>query len=552
MKIWMKRAGQAMFAAAAVLALMLAFDRPVHASNSEDMAEEVKAFADMYRVSEDEIIAEGVRIGGVDVGGLTLLEAVDAVVARQEEMLGSPITLTLEGESVTYTMEEVGLTFINPSEEVVRAASLGKSGSLVERYKATKDIAHDGYDLQMVQYAERSVASRLITKFAEAANQAPLEATITRSSGKFTVTHEQTGIAVDEAATLTQVMNAVEVWDGEAEVNLTVEAVITEPTYTYEALSTISDCLGAFKTICGDLDTNRGINVMVGAKKLDGIVVLPGESFSVVSVLAPFSAENGYVTAVQYVDGGYDDSLGGGVCSLSTTLYNAVLRAELQVDKRWNHSMVVSYTDWGFDSTVNDDGSRDLVFTNNYDTPIYIEAYTIYGKPDSWLYFNIYGKETRNVSSRKLVFYNNILECEYPTREEYTYKIDESLAPGSEVWDQGTYPYAVVEAYKEVWINGVLASKELLHTDTYRKSPAIIRYNPGTETEAPAENADPEPIPESTPETTPAETVPETPQAAEQAAATPDTSAEGGAATSDASAGGAENSGDSADGSSEG
>lgn len=506
MKIWMRRAGQMMLAVAAVLLLVFAADMPVHASNSEDMAEEVKAFADMYRVSEEEIIAEGVRIGGVDVGGMNLLEAVDAVVARQEEMLASPITLTLEGESVTYTLEQAGLTFINPSEEVVRAASLGKSGSLIERYKATKDIAHDGYDLGMVQYAEKSVASALVGQFAEAVNQAPLEATITRSSGKFTVTHDQTGIAVDEAAALTQVMNAVELWDGEAELNLTVEAVITEPAYTYEALSTISDCLGAFKTICGDLDTNRGINVMVGAKKLDGIVILPGESFSVVDVLAPFTAANGYVTAVQYLNGRYDDSLGGGVCSLSTTLYNAVLRAELQVEKRWNHSMVVSYTDWGFDSTINDYGSRDLVFTNNYETPIYIEAYTIYGKPDSWLYFNIYGKETRDTANRKLKFYNNILECVYPTDEERTYIVDETLAPGTQVMDQGDYPYVVAEAYKEVWVNGVLESKELLHTDTYVKSAAIIRYNPGTETEAPAENADSEPTPEPVPEPTAEET----------------------------------------------
>ncbi|MBQ8813795.1 MAG: VanW family protein [Lachnospiraceae bacterium] len=488
MKKMMRRIGQAILGVSAA-ALLLAAAMPANASNSEEMTEEVRAFAQMYRVSEDEIIAEGVRIGGVDIGGLTLMEAVDVLAARQREMLNSTVNLNLEGATVSYTMEQLGLTFINPSEEVVRAASLGKSGSLIERYKATKDIAYNGYELQMVQYAERDVAEAVIAQFAKAVNQAPIEATVTRAGNGFEVTHEQTGIAVDEAATLTKVMNAIEIWDGTAELTLSAEAVITEPVHTYEALSTISDCLGSFKTICGDLDTNRGINVMVGAEKIDGAVILPGESYSVVDVLAPFNADNGYVTAVQYLNGRYDDSLGGGVCSLSTTLYNAVLYAELQVEKRWNHSMVVSYTDWGFDSTINDYGSRDLVFTNNYDTPIYIEAYTVYGKPDSWLYFNIYGKETRDTANRKLKFYNNILECVYPTDEERTYIVDETLAPGTQVWDQGDYPYVVVEAYKEVWVNGVLKSKELLHTDTYVKSAAIIRYNPNTETE-------PEPAPE--------------------------------------------------------
>ena len=73
MKIWMKRAGQVMLGAAAMLMLGLAASMPASASNGEDMAEEVKAFAQMYRVSEDEVIAEGVRIGGVDVGGMNLM-----------------------------------------------------------------------------------------------------------------------------------------------------------------------------------------------------------------------------------------------------------------------------------------------------------------------------------------------------------------------------------------------------------------------------------------------------------------------------------------------
>ena len=488
MKKNMRRFCQAVLTAGAVLMLSLV-SMSANAANSEDMTEEVRAFAQMYRISEDEIISEGVRIGGVDIGGLTLMEAVDALIAGQQEMLNRTVTLSLEGSEVSYTMEQLGLGFINPSEEVVRAASLGKSGRLIERYKANRDIAYHGYDVPMSRTIDQNRIKEVVASFARAANQNPLEATVKLVNNQFEVTHEQTGIAVDETATLDQVLTAVETWDGTSSLRMEVQAMITEPKYTYEALSTISDCLGSFKTICGDLDTNRGVNVMVGAAKIDGAVLLPGESYSVVDVLAPFTADNGYMTAVQYLNGRYDDSVGGGVCSLSTTLYNAVLRAELQVEKRWNHSMVVSYTDWGFDSTINDYGTRDLVFTNNYDTPIYIETYTVYGKPDSWLYFNIYGKETRDTVNRKLKFYNNVLECVYPTKEERTYILDEKLPPGTEEWDQSDYPYVVAEAYKEVWVNGKLESKELLHKDTYVKSAAIIRYNP----------AEPEPEPEPEP-----------------------------------------------------
>lgn len=483
----MRRTVQAVLTVAAALVLMLAFGTPAQAS-SVDLREEVEAYADLYRVDEDEVIAEGVSIGGIDLGGLTLMEAVDAVLSGQQAMLNTEVTLQLEDRAVTYTMEQLGLSFVNPSEEIVKAACLGKTGSLIERYKANADIAHGGYEMPTVQYTDEYTAEKLVKQFAETVNVPAVDATITKDSTDthtFTVTHESSGIAVDQEDLLDQVLQAIEGWDGAIAITLTAKSTVLEPKYTYAELSTIKHCLGSFATICGDINSARGQNVMAGAAKMDGNIILPGESYSVVDVLVPFTEENGYTYGTQYKDGAYDSAIGGGVCSLSSTLYNALLYAELQIDKRWNHSMTVSYVPMGFDSTVNDDGSRDLVFTNDTDYPIYIEAYTVDTVfIDDWLYFNIYGVDTRDHTGRELKFTNNVLEYDMPTEDEFTYKEDYTLAPGEKVWEQGNYPHAVVEAYKEVWINGELVSKELLHTDTYRRSPAIIRYNP---TPAPTE-----------------------------------------------------------------
>lgn len=527
MKMLKRRLVQVVMAIFLSFGVALAWGKPALASNDELWAE-VEAYADLYRIGADHVMAEGVSIGGMQIGGMTLRQTVDALRSRQESMKATEVVLVFEGKSVTYTMEEFGLGFDVSGVEIVKAATLGKSGTLLERYKANADIENGGYDILSEKSAHTGTISAMVSKFARQMDVPAVEATITRKSadsfiknggsslgpemvaeilqkkGEFIVTHEEPGIAVNQSRLLEQISEAIENWDGETTITLHAESIVLEPKYTYAALSSISDPLGHYETICGVLDSDRGRNVIAGAQKLDGQVILPGESLSVVDVLAPFTKENGYYPGVQYKEGEYDVALGGGVCSLSTTLYNALLYAELDIDKRWNHSMTVSYVPYGFDSTINDDGSRDLVFTNNYDTPIYIEVYT-HDTPDwvdDWLYFNIYGKETRDMKHRELKFYNNVLEIDTPTRDEFTFIVDYTLKPGEEVWDQGNYPYVKVEAWKEVWVSGVLESKELLHTDTYRQSPAIIRYNPTpapTEppTEAPTEEPTEAPTDES-------------------------------------------------------
>ena len=92
----------------------------------------------------------------------------------------------------------------------------------------------------------------------------------------------------------------------------------------------------------------------------------PGEQFSVINAITPFTEENGYEEAGSYNQGEVVDSLGGGVCQVATTLYLALIRSELQIDRRSAHSMPVSYVKPAFDAAVAE-GSKDLKFTNNTD-----------------------------------------------------------------------------------------------------------------------------------------------------------------------------------------
>jgi vancomycin resistance protein YoaR len=212
------------------------------------------------------------------------------------------------------------------------------------------------------------------------------------------------------------------------------------------------------------------------------VILLPGESLSIYDYLYPCTEENGYRSAVAYADGGYVDSIGGGICQIATTLYNALLEAELKVLTRAPHSMTVSYVEPGFDAAESE-GSKDLSFMNNTDYPVYVEAWASNGT----LYCALWGVDTRP-SNRTVTYYNNILSRQSPGEPEITE--DPSLPAGTTVYDQDSYDAIVVELYKQVTVDGEVTETTLLHTDRYKASAAKIRVGTGGAAEQSEESAE--------------------------------------------------------------
>ena len=138
-------------------------------------------------------------------------------------------------------------------------------------------------------------------------------------------------------------------------------------------MANVKDLLGTFSTSLTSSNANRIKNVNSASNYIDGTVLYPGEEFSTHDVIAPFTAERGYAEAANYVNGEIVDGMGGGVCQVSTTLYNAVLRAELEVTERAPHSMTVSYVKLSEDAAIAGTW-KDLKFRNSSQYPIYIEG----------------------------------------------------------------------------------------------------------------------------------------------------------------------------------
>ena len=163
-------------------------------------------------------------------------------------------------------------------------------------------------------------------------------------------------------------------------------AEVVEPEGTKEELAKVKDLLGSYTTNYSTSSAGRCANISVAAGKINGTVLYPGEEFSVGQTIGPLTAAGGYELAGAYENGQTVQSYGGGVCQVSTTLYNAVLKAELEVTQRSNHSMIVTYVKPSMDAAIAGD-YKDLVFENDTDAPIYVQG--IYNSGGS-ITFNIY------------------------------------------------------------------------------------------------------------------------------------------------------------------
>lgn len=246
--------------------------------------------------------------------------------------------------------------------------------------------------------------------------------------------------------------------------------------------------------------TSRVNNLKLAASKINGKILKPGEVFSFNEVVGKRTVEAGYTNAPIFVNGQVEDGTGGGICQISTTLYNAVLLANLKIVDRRNHNYTTSYIAAGRDATVVY-GAIDFKFQNNRKYPIKIEASVSGGVAR----FTIYGVQEENEYTVK------IIPVRTATIGKTTQYVDDpTLAEGSEVVKQVGTSGCKVTTYKEVYLNGVFVSKEVLSNDTYKAMARIVRR--GTKKiSVPTVSTPTVPVLPTTPEPAPQPTTPDVP-----------------------------------------
>lgn len=412
----------------------------------------------------EHLIADNIYIGDIAVGGMTEVQANEAVDAYVESLGDTQFTLTVDGKSVTATAADFGVTWSNPVI-IKDAANVGKTGNLIERYKSKKDLEHENLVFDIAYTADREKVKSFLEEHTQDMNQDAVNYGLVRENGGFRITDGQNGVAVDVDRSADEIVSYIE--DTWIQTNTTLElaASVVEPEGTKEQLERVKDVLGTYTTDFGTSSAGRAQNVRNGASKINGRVLYPGEQFSVYEAVNPFTAENGYELAGSYENGTTVQTYGGGICQVSTTLYNAVIRAELAIDERFCHSMIVSYVQPSMDAAIA--GTyKDLKFTNNYDFPVYIEGYT----SGMQITFTIYGEETRPVG-REVSFES---ETTSTTEPETKFEAVADQPIGYIQQTQSAHTGYTAKLWKIVKENGVEVSREPYNNSTYNASPRII------------------------------------------------------------------------------
>lgn len=422
------------------------------------------------KVAEDKIW-NNISIDGVDVSGMDAEEAKKALEEKVAEYQAIKINLIAEEAEAEVTLGELGFNIKNTDKLIEKAVSFGKEGSVWSRYQQMKDLEDESQDYSVTYTVDsEEVKSTISEKIPHLKDEAK-DATIKRENGAFVVTDGREGKKID----LNESAKVIETYfndNGKPQEgkSITLVTTVDEPDIKAEDLEKITSALGTFSTSF-TRGSNRGKNISHATAFINGTVLMPGEEMSASDAMGARTKENGYLEAGAYLNGQTVQSYGGGICQVSTTLYNAAILAELEITERWAHSMTVDYVKPSMDAAISE-GYKDLKFKNNTDAPIYIEGYTSGGR----LTFTVYGQETR-AEGRKVSYVSEVT-----SRTEAKKKF---VASGDAV---GTLKKSVAghdaikaKLWKVVTENGSEVSREAINSSNYQTSAATWKVGTATD-----------------------------------------------------------------------
>lgn len=420
-------------------------------------------------------IEAGVFVDDIDISGCSRDEAVKLVRARVAQWDASTITVTDGADySYTFTGTDIGFKWVNESV-IDEAAALGKSGDIVSRYMQLTDLARQPKVYDLEYSVDNTLLSEIISSCAQEYDREAVNASLTRADGGFSITDGTAGRAINQTAAIEGITKYLTgEWDG-TPYTYNMEVDTLEPLGSYEDLSKVTDVLGTFTTSYSTSGSSRSANIANACGLINGTTLYPGEEFSTLDTITPFSEANGYFMAGSYLNGQVVDSLGGGICQVSTTLYNAVLLSELEVSERHCHSMIIGYVKPSMDAAIAESSGKNFRFVNNTDYPIYIDGHT---NSEKQITFTIYGVESRP-SSHKVTYESEVLETTVPESDMVYTSASEGAGYSSGI--QSAHIGYKARLWRNTYENGELVSRDEVNSSTYKMSPRSITIGVATD-----------------------------------------------------------------------
>ncbi len=322
-----------------------------------------------------------------------------------------------------------------------------------------------GKDIAPVPSYDQNSVDRYVAKLSSVLDTPAVNASLGMENNQLVYKEEASGHGIDQAALIQTILET----DPLAGETIDIPMHELEPTMTKAMLQDKFILRGAYTTSFSDSTKNRKYNIRFGADKINGTILKPGDVFSANDTLGKRTRKNGWKNAGAYENGEVVQQAGGGVCQLSSTLYNAALYADMKIVERRNHSMPVHYVSKGRDATINSIGNLiDFKFENNTSSDVIIIAYTegnnlhmeIYGVPfetDEYDRIEIRTKQ-RGSQSIKTVY-------------EY---LDDKPASYQKTVTKGSKGYTI-QTYKDYYSGDTLVKTDDLGISKYTMFPKKVQ-----------------------------------------------------------------------------
>ncbi len=441
-----------------------------------------KAYSDYaaYRqYMATDTIFPGVYVDDIHLGGMTMVEAEETLKAAHTDTAGLfSITINIGNKSWAIDSSRVPLTR-NYEEVLAKAYALGRTNTAAirgtgvtpfqERLNEALKLRSEPVSMYTEMTYDKATIRTLTDSIVAYVNRDPIDAQVTTfnfDTKAFSFSEDEPGVYVDGDELYNRVVTALDSGDSFATMTIEPEILLAGTTKT--------ELMNSFKMISSYTTTttknaNRNTNIELSANAINGTTVMPGEVFSFNEATGKRTVEKGYKEAVAISGGQNVPDVGGGVCQTSSTLFNAVARANLEIVYRSPHAWPSSYVEKGMDATVNWP-NLDFKFKNNTDNPIFIVAYYANRK----VTVEIYGV---GLPDGMTIDLQSVVTKTIPAPEGTKYVQNTSLLAGTQKDTVKARTGYVVETYQVWYKNGEEVSRNLLCTSTYKAYQKTVEYN---------------------------------------------------------------------------
>ena len=408
----------------------------------------------------------GVKIEGIDISRLSKEDALREVKAVTDEMIKNKIVnFTYEGITVPVPLKDFGYK-LNLEDVVNSAYSYGRSDNVFYNYIDILKAAIFKKNFLAKADINNSKREEVILNIGNKIFKKPLDAhPIINSDGSVTIKDSKIGRYMD----LNEAKELINL-DILHEEKIELPVYKTEPKIYSNYYEGINKKLGDFETDYSSSIKNRKENIRLASSKFNNMKLNPGDEVSFNDVVGEISEETGFKNATVIVGGEYEDGIGGGICQVSTTLYNSLVLSDLEITERHNHSRPIHYVDLGTDAAVAR-GYKDLKFKNNTNNPILILAEANGEK----LNFKILGNSSDRDYEIKIV--PELLGTVSPGVDTV---YSDALPEGeSTVKESGAKGYSY-KTYKEIIKNGEVVDKKEISKSYYLPKDKVVVVGTGS------------------------------------------------------------------------